>query len=235
MKKINKTVVFIFGEYRTFNYIAPYWDCLDKDKFDIFIFSPNKTRWLYENLRTVSVDDFTKVIPHANIKLHSYDAKNNDNKFLYYWKEFKNILEFNEYKNVIISRIDSTLFINNLEFSENNIYSDEKGLDCLFYGKYNIMKRYINDFCAYNPLKKDISVDDIMTEILIKKYNPIFSKYTNPIFSVFYRENMVSQFEFKSKNDFKSSFIDFYESGKWENQNKEFQAIKMVFQRPIMQ
>tara|TARA_B110000211_G_scaffold27396_1_gene27829 strand:+ start:59 stop:760 length:702 start_codon:yes stop_codon:yes gene_type:complete len=227
MKKINKTVVFIFGEYRTFNYIAPYWDCLDKDKFDIFIFSPNQTRWLYKNIRTVSVDDFTKVIPHANIKLHKFHSESFDSSFLYYWKEFKNILEFNEYKNVIISRVDSTLFINSLEFSENNIYSDREGLDCLFYGNYNMMKCYINDFCNYKFHKINKSKDEIMSEILIKKYNPIFSIDTNPIFSIFYRENMVSEFlEFKSKNDFKPSFMDFYKSGKWENINLDFQAIK---------
>ena len=99
MKKINKTVVFIFGEYRTFNYIAPYWDCLDKDKFDIFIFSPNQTKWLYENPRTVSVDDFTKVIPHANIKLHNNGETEG---FVYYWKEFKNIPVVIEYNINII-------------------------------------------------------------------------------------------------------------------------------------
>jgi hypothetical protein len=162
----NKHLIIFFGQYRNFNHIVPQ---LNLDGFDVIAstwdmaFSANKVGVTTNNWRTpITEDDILKYIPNAKVIISNHLLGDklfgfrNPAKMLYHIKNAINSIPSDKiYDTISLHRFD--LFSNiheiqNMKLEEDVFYGDstkvgEGGLqDWLFFGKDEIIKKYINLF-----------------------------------------------------------------------------------------
>ena len=170
----NKHLIIFFGQYRNFNHIVPQ---LNLNGFDIIAstwdmaFSNDKVGVTANNWRTpITEDDILKYIPNAKVIISNHllgdklFGVKNTAKMLYHIKNaISSIPSDKIYDTISLHRFD--LFSNiheiqNIKIEEDVFYANsikvgQDGLqDFLFFGKDEIIKKYINLF----------NYDDIINE-----------------------------------------------------------------------
>jgi hypothetical protein len=211
MEKIKKNLLVFFGEYRTFEHIIPQLEHLDK--VDI-IFSTWSISYITETNHDVNTDKILSILP--NIKQiyvtdpYPYLEKHASWKMYWHWKNvINNIQNHEEYENVILHRCDMisewhTLL--DLEIEHDTVYLEADNLDTIsyidkhsgiwindycFFGKFDIMKKFINSFDKSNyevphfPIYTTLIENNInfkhyyVKKYLIRDYHVEYMKYLN--------------------------------------------------------
>lgn len=168
-----KTLLIFFGELRTFEYVIPHLKELDKVDImvstwieskrhnDTFQIDEDKIYEIYKNVKYCNIIDFNQI--------ENFNLKNNSWKLYYHWKTaINNLANFEEYDNIILHRCD---FLSNwhsildLEIKDDVIYLHSGQYpephhkdnptafwvnDYYFFGKPNIIKKFINLFNKEN-------------------------------------------------------------------------------------
>jgi hypothetical protein len=194
IKSNKKNLLIFFGELRTFEYIIPKLKKLNEvdvmvstwmeskrhnDKFQI---DENTIRNIYPDVKYCNIIDFNQIT--------DFDLKNNSWKIYYHWKTAINSLNnFEEYDNVILHRCD--LFSNwdsilDLDIEDDTIYlqaedylephfKDNSSVfwvnDYYFFGKFNIIKKFINLFNKEIKTSSHFDMWEVISENNIKYKN----------------------------------------------------------------
>jgi hypothetical protein len=162
-----KTLLIFFGELRTFEYVIPHLKKLDNvdvmlstwveskrydDKFEI---DENKIYEIYPNIKYCNIIDFKQI--------DDFESKNNSWKIQHHWKtSINSVKNYDEYDNVILHRCDllsNWHSILDMDIKEDTLYlhytdypkfyfPDRPEIfwvnDYYFFGKPNIVKKFIN-------------------------------------------------------------------------------------------
>jgi hypothetical protein len=178
MQSIKKTLLIFFGELRTFEYVIPHLK--DLDKVDIVLSTWNEStrfdtkflvddKLIYEIIPNIKQHHIVNPdsIPNFHFKWNSW-------KMYWHWKNaINNVENLEQYENVILHRTD---LISNWEtildtyIESDTIYCHhgdlinpyfKKGIyglknesvwinDYYFFGKFDIMKKFVNSFDKNN-------------------------------------------------------------------------------------
>jgi hypothetical protein len=208
MEKIKKTLLVLFGEYRTFEYIIPQLEHLDKVDIIFSTWSISQTNY------DVNKDKILSILP--NIKQiyitdsYPYLEKQASWKMYWHWKNvINNIQNHEEYENVILHRSDMISEwhkLLDLEIKKDTVYLEARDLntisyidnhsgvwinDYCFFGKFDIMKKFINSFdkpdyeVPHFPIYTTLIENNIsfknylMKKYLIRDYHVEYMKYLN--------------------------------------------------------
>jgi hypothetical protein len=218
MNNTKKTLLIFFGEYRTFEYTIPQLENLDKvdiilstwnisrrfvDSFvDYFYVDEYKIKHLLPNIKQYYVID-KNTIPN-------YEGKHTTWKMYWHWKNvINNIDNPEQYENVILHRCDMISDwhkLLDLEIQKDIVYLQKSNIDEIsyignhsgiwindycFFGKFDIMKKFINSFDRDNyevphfPIYTTLIENNIsfkhytMTNYLVRDYHIEYMKYLN--------------------------------------------------------
>lgn len=187
---MNKDLLIIFGEYRTFDVVIK--QLRDLDKVDVIV-----STWSNE-LSEEQIDSITEIIPHATVLLHdmyncsiseywmggaSQTGYNRPSMMYYHWNAAINHVDETQYEKVILHRTDAIsdwhkILDYNLE--ENTLYCNKvtqpEGLwvnDYLLFGNFSIMKLFINELNYDNTHQPHFSIGKVIRE------NKILTKHMN--------------------------------------------------------
>lgn len=186
-----KTLLILFGELRTFEYVIPQLKNLNK--VDIILSTWSKSR-KSNNEFLVNESYINKILP--NIKqLHIVDPndvtdflkKHPTWKMYWHWKNAINNISYHEkYENVIIHRCDmisdwhelvgleienDTIYLQASDLNEITYIKEYSGIwinDYCFLGKFDIMKKFINLFDKENYKVAHFPIWDVISENNIK-------------------------------------------------------------------
>jgi hypothetical protein len=191
--KIKKTLLIFFGELRTFEYVVPFLNKLNK--VDIVLSTWNESK-IYDSSYIVNESLITKVLPQIK-QYHIADAKEYNNhhpswKMYWHWKNaINNIENPDEYENVILHRCDMISnweTILDVEIEKDTLYCHHGSLitpyfkkgsydlktdgvwinDYYFFGKFDIMKKFVNLFNKENYPTPHIGIWEVISENNIK-------------------------------------------------------------------
>jgi len=173
----NKHLLILFGQYRNFDSIAPQ---LKFDGFDVIASTWDMAYSGMEagtagNWRIpISKNDITKFIPNANVLVwehylsdEMFEFRNTANMLFHFKNALKQIEDGKVYDTITLQRFD--LFSNiheiqKLELEDDILYCDDTGenesynqkdlriQDWMFFGKHDIVKKYIELF-EYDDIK----------------------------------------------------------------------------------
>ena len=191
-----KTLLIFFGELRTFEYVIPHLKKLDNvdvmlstwmesKRYDgKFQIDENKIYEIYPNIKYCNIIDFKQI--------DDFESKNNSWKIYYHWKNSINsIKNYDEYDTVILHRCDllsnwhtildmdikqDTLYLHYTNYPKNhfpNIPSIFWVNDYYFFGKPNIVKKFINLFDYNDNISSHYDMWKIITEHNINIQNYI--------------------------------------------------------------
>lgn len=199
ISKTKKNLLIFFGECRTFEYVVPHLKKLDKVDIVISTWSESKR---YDTNFLVNENLIKKIVP--NIKqIHivnpnqilDIENKTNTWKMFYHWKNaINNVINVDKYDNVILHRTDlvsnwheilnKTIEDNTIYFQHNDIpyeNGNEKSAfwinDYYFFGKFNIIKKFINLLDKDNYYAAHIPLYWVIFENNIKYKNHIFNGF----------------------------------------------------------
>lgn len=193
MKPKHKTLLIFFGELRTLEYVIPHLKKLDEVDIVISTWSESKR---FDSKFEVDESLLLKILPNLKqyhiikpTQISDIDLKWNTWKMIWHWKNaINNIKNLEEYDNVIVHRTD---FISNwetildLEVENDTIYFhhgdesyDSKNPnafwinDYYFFGKFDIVKRFINLLDDTNYPAPHLPLWDVVTKnkLSIKKF-----------------------------------------------------------------
>lgn len=172
-----KNLLIFFGELRTFEYVVPLLEKLDEVDVVISTWSESKRN---DSVFHIDEDYIRNILPTIK-QIHITNSDevdfgdiNNDfirpHKMMFHWKlGINNIVNPNEYENVILHRCDLVSnwhTILDLDIEEDTIhfhhsnhayYSSEEHPDAFwvndyyFFGKFDIVKKFINSFNGIYP------------------------------------------------------------------------------------
>ena len=195
MQSIKKTLLIFFGDLRTFEYVIPQLKNLDQvdtvlstwnesTRFDTkFLVDDKLIREILPNIKQYHIVN-PDSIPDFHLKWNSW-------KMYWHWKNAINNVENPEqYQNVILHRTDlitnweiildtnietDTLYCHHQISNQPHFarYPDKKWVnDYYFFGRFDIMKRFINSFDKENYETPHIGIWDVISEnnIKIKQY-----------------------------------------------------------------
>jgi hypothetical protein len=169
MENTKKTLLIFFGELRTFEYVVPHLKKLNEvdvmlstwmeskrndGKFKVDI---NKIYKIYPNIKYCNIIDFNEI--------DNLNSNGNPWKMYYHWKTAINSIEnYDEYDTIILHRCDllsnwhnildldikkDTLYLHYTNYPENHFPDDPSVFwvnDYYFFGKPNLVKKFINFF-----------------------------------------------------------------------------------------
>jgi hypothetical protein len=186
-----KTLLIFFGELRTFEQVIPQLKNLNK--VDIVLSTWSKSR-KSNNEFLVNESYINKILP--NIKqLHIVDPNDISDflkkhptwKMYWHWKNaINNIINHEEYENVILHRCDmisdwynlidleienDTIYLETGDTNQISYIKEYSGIwvnDYCFFGKFDIMKKFINSFDKENYKVAHFPIWDVITENNIK-------------------------------------------------------------------
>ena len=190
--KIKKTLLIFFGELRTFEYAVPFLNKLDK--VDIVLSTWNESKIYDSTINTFVVNEslITKALPQIK-QYHIADAKEYNNhhpswKMYWHWKNaINNIENPDEYENVILHRCDMISnweTILDIEIEKDTLYCHHGSLitpyfkkgsydlktdgvwinDYYFFGKFDIMKKFVNLFNKENYEVPHFPIWEVISE-----------------------------------------------------------------------
>jgi phenylpropionate dioxygenase-like ring-hydroxylating dioxygenase large terminal subunit len=193
INNVKKNLLIFFGELRTFEYIIPKLKKLDevdvivstwmesKHNEDKIQVDENTIRQIYPDVKHCNVIDFNQI--------ENFDLKNNSWKIYYHWKSVINNLSADEYDNVIFHRCDffsnwdsildldiedDTIYLHSEEYSKPH-YKDNPSIfwvnDYYFFGKFNIVKKFINFFNKENKTSSHFDMWEVISQNNIKFKN----------------------------------------------------------------
>jgi len=200
MKSSKKTLLILFGELRTFEYVVPHLSNLDKVDIIISTWSESGLRWSNtpigdDTIFQINETLITKILP--NIKqchitnpneIQNINEKSNSWRMYWHWKTaINNIDSSSEYDNVIVHRCDlisNWETILDLEIEEDTLYVHHGNhphfTDChwlpithqnafwindyYFFGKFDIVKRFINSFDKENYFIPHLPLWEVLFE-----------------------------------------------------------------------
>lgn len=195
MKNKKKTLLIFFGELRTFEYVIPHLKKLNEVDIVVSTWSESKR---FESKFEVDESLLLKIIP--NLKQYhiinpnqilDIDSKWRTWKMIWHWKNaINNINNSEEYDNVIVHRTDlisnwetildlemenDTLYFHhgdNPYFFNINVVNSFWINDFYFFGKFNIIKKFINLFDKDNYSTPHLPLWEVVTEnkLNIKKF-----------------------------------------------------------------
>jgi hypothetical protein len=178
MEKIKKTLLVFFGELRTFEYVIPHLK--DLDKVDIVLSTWNEsirfdTKFLVDEKLIYQVIPNIKQCHIVNPNdIPNFDSKFSSWKMYWHWKNAINNIENPEqYENVILHRTDlisNWETILDIDIESDTLYCHhgsltdpyfKKGInnreidgvwvnDYYFFGKFDIMKKFVNSLNKEN-------------------------------------------------------------------------------------
>ncbi len=188
-----KTLLILFGELRTFEYVIPNLQRLDE--VDIVLSTWNVSS-RYNSLFYVDESMITKILPNITQfhildteEIPNYNEKGNPWKMAFHWKTAINNLENPEqYDTVIVHRCDlmsNWHSILDLDIQEDTLYfhhgtephfHQNKNAfwinDYYFFGKFNMVKNFINSFDKDNYDAPHYNIWEVINDkkIKISKY-----------------------------------------------------------------
>jgi hypothetical protein len=184
--KIKKTLLILFGELRTFEYVIPFLNKLDK--VDVVLSTWNESKIYDSTINTFIVDEKLIIKTFPEIKqYHIVDPKEYENhhpswKMYWHWKNaINNLNNPNDYENVILHRCDMISnweTILDAEIEDDILYLslDDDIIPCIgthggiwvndyyFFGKFNIMKKFINLFNKEDYTVPHVPIWEIISE-----------------------------------------------------------------------
>jgi hypothetical protein len=191
MNNTKKNLLIFFGEYRTFEYIIPQLENLDKVDVIFSTWSTSKVNYVYRY--EVTRDKILSILPsikHIYITEKTpYTNKHNTWKMYWHWKNvINNIENHEEYENVILHRCDLVSDwhkVLELDIEDNTLYiSGRPGViehidkhsgifvnDYWFFGKFDIIKKFVNGFNKENYVVPHFPIWDVIEENNIKYSN----------------------------------------------------------------
>ena len=192
--KIKKTLLILFGELRTFEYVIPFLNKLDK--VDVVLSTWNESKIYDSTINTFIVDEKLIIKTFPEIKqYHIVDPKEYENrhpswKMYWHWKNaINNLNNPDDYENVIVHRCDlisNWHTILNLDIEDDTIYVHrginqhfKENLDAFwindyyFFGKFNIVKKFINLFNKDTYYTPHLPIWEVIAEHNIKIKNHI--------------------------------------------------------------
>lgn len=193
---MKKNLLIFFGELRTFEYVIPHLQKLDEvdiiistwmesNRYDVKIqIDETKLRELYPAIKHCNIIDFTQI--------ENFHLKNNAWKMQYHWKDVINKLKnSDEYDNVILHRCDlisNWHTILDLDIEDDVIYIHSENYlephfpnnpsvfwvnDYYFFGKFNIVKKFVNLFNKENTTSSHFDMWEVISQNNIKFKNYI--------------------------------------------------------------
>jgi len=168
-----KICVFVYGEYREFNYAVQSWWFLKEYDCDVYFSTWDKSVQMYPKYgicidEAITEDDILIRIPNANVSISSikdYETEfpNSSEKVLFHWRKCLNMVNNKEYDYLMLTRTDNVFvpLCSNECFGEvikniknNMIYGTSKLItdhlnnphvnDVFFIGEFKTMINFIN-------------------------------------------------------------------------------------------
>ena len=222
-----KSLLFLYGELRSFDTAIKTWNILDIPDLDIVIHTPTTTtnKPTNKNYINVTSDDFSKL---SNSEIYFYDRddyKTSDTHVLHYSYRFlsKYLKTSKKYKYIFIGRLDSSFYIHNLDrflkICKNELYVQQTPKshnffmpDHVFFGKCEIIKKFVDNLPPSEQL--EYSHSDMGRYVL----NNNFDLSVWPAFeSRHIRDNMVDIFNeyFKNRQPIQNiddDYLNFYKT-----------------------
>lgn len=234
------SLLFLYGEYRSFKTAVKTWNILNRSDLDIVVHTPTTTSDFFGNVNFTKIknSDF-KDLSNPKIFLHDRNEyKKTDLHVLHYSYRFLSeyLKSSKKYKYIFICRLDSTFYIHDLNSLIDNSRDDlfvqqlpqENYFipDHTFFGKYDIVKRFVDNLPS--------------SDYLVNSHHDMGIYLTDMDFSlstwygfesIHIRPNMVNRFEmfFQGRDKIKNideSYLKFYQENnslfiKLDNQYKE--------------
>lgn len=219
-----KIALLLFGEIRNFDLAVKSWNLLKYPNIDCFILSQNESIELQKGILVRHIKDiddeyFSSYFPSIEeIKLENRDdfRKNNSHNDLHYmlrdYRNFNKILDNSKkkYDLIFINRLDSIMFINNLDeffktYDKNNLYlvnninkNNPWTRDHFMFGSYNVVKYFLENLPPGNTI--------VDSHIDLAKYI-LQIPYTHSI----WKDGCVSfHLRHKSYNELKNKFNEYH-------------------------
>jgi hypothetical protein len=245
INKTKKTLLILFGELRTFEYVVPFlnklnevdviistWSNSHYDTGSFNVTEPLITKIL-PNIKQCHITDSAKI--NVNHKSHSW-------RMYWHWKTaINNIENSDEYENVILHRCDlisnwdtildleikdDTLYLNLGEggVDEVSYIDSHSGIwvdDYYFFGKFNVMKKFINSFNKENYPVPHFPIWDVLSENNINFKDFKLETYLIKYYHINWLKDLIK----KNKLSIDSSFYDM-----WVNlQTNEYEKDYIIF------
>ena len=194
MDNNKKTLLIFFGELRTFEQVIPHLKNLDKvdvmlstwmvSNYDNneFQVDENLIRSIYNDIKYCNIIDYTQI--------ENFESKDNCWKIFYHWKtSINNIEDSEKYDTIIFHRCDllsnwhsildvevkdDTLYMHTDNYPEDYPISNKNSYwinDYYFFGKFNIVKKFINFFNKENKTSSHFDMWEIISQNNIKFKN----------------------------------------------------------------
>jgi hypothetical protein len=218
-----KIAVLLYGEVRTFETAVKTWNIKSLDNVDYFIHTQNESYDKYTNtIKKINESELKKILPNSKIILESLDNYKifNEHSDIHYHHRSWRILNkhlTNEYDFVIIHRLDSILFIQNLEYLLNNFDKEILYLrssintegelfveDHFFMGSYKVIKYFLDNL----PNGKDLIKSHTDTANYILSLPFTAQSYNYELYAFHLRENMVDFFQENYLNN-EGNFLEY--------------------------
>jgi hypothetical protein len=225
--KTKKTLLILFGELRTFEYVVPFFNKLNEVDVIISTWSNSNYRNIYFNINETLI---TKILPNIKqyhitdpVKLN-VNHKNHSWRMYWHWKTaINNIENPDEYENVILHRCDMISnweTILDVEIEKDTLYlslGDNKvsyidshsGIwvgDYYFFGKFNVMKKFINSFNKENYPVPHFPIWDVLSENNINFKDFKLKNYIIKSYHIEWLNDLIK----KNKLSIDSSFHDMW-------------------------
>jgi hypothetical protein len=198
MLKHKKNLLIFFGEYRVFDLIIPQLKHLDKvdvvfSTWDSSVMTSTNYQILNDRYipTSISNENILSVLPNINnyhiVDNNKFEFKHNTWKMYWHWKNAINNIENPEqYENVILHRCDmisewhklldleienDVIYLEAGDINKISYIGDYNGVwinDYCFYGKFDIMKKFVNSFDKDNYEVSHFPIWDVLVENNIK-------------------------------------------------------------------
>lgn len=234
------SLLFLYGEYRSFKTAVKTWNILNRSDLDIVVHTPTTTSDFLGNINFTKIknSDFNELC-NPKIFLHDRNEyKKTDLHVLHYSYRFLSeyLKSSKKYKYIFICRLDSTFYIHDLnsliDDSRDDLFVQQLPQkdyfipDHTFFGKYDIVKRFVDNLPSSDYLVNSHQDMGIYLTDMDFKLSTWYG-----FESIHIRPNMVDRFEmfFQGRDKIKNideSYLKFYQENnslfiKLDNQYKE--------------
>lgn len=224
-----KILLLVYGEYRRAETATKSWNVLNNNSVDVVVHTQNTSidyvksdNLVYE--QTVTEDMINTLFPNSTIFLEDRDGYESDNEFndanmnirsfRFLYNQVRDNID--DYDLVMISRIDSTFYIHDIEefyksHDMESIYVEqlpkvnEDGLwmqDHVFYGSTEVMKQFLHNLPKHiNSSHQEVPIYLKESGIECKTWDGSSSFHLRPNMEKYYKEHFKEHGRCANKDD----------------------------------